>query len=266
MAPAPPQSRLKAFVGCGIALLIFAGIPAAALSMFRRFEGSPTGAAEEFLEAMNRGDAGAARMACGPASGVPIEAALALEGPAWGAEWAVEERSRGEEGGKEVARVEARVKGRDGKTRTVEFRVSRFVDWRVDEMKIDGRSSFGPAELPAGMSMPEIRDVEVRKTGFGGSWDLEVTFTVSSLKTETRSDGKWASVVHAIVLRGPAGDEPYRMETTTEVREDPPGVHAFTHKLTVRPGGAGGRYVLHETITDRKSFLAAEKDIEITLP
>lgn len=266
MTSAPASSRLRAFLGCGVVLLIFGGIPAAALLMFRHIEGSPAGAAEEFLEAMSRGDAMEARMACEPASGVPIEAALSVEGAAWGTDWTLEERSRSDAGGKEVAVVEARVKGRDGKTRTVELSLSHFVSWRVSAVKLDGRASFVPAELPAGMSMPEIRDVNVRKIESFGTWEVEVTFVVSSLSTEARADGNWASVAHGLVLRGPGGEEPYRMETTSDVREGPPGAFAFTDKVQVRPSGAGGRYVLHEFVSDRKTHLSAEKDIEFTVP
>ncbi|KAF0244253.1 MAG: hypothetical protein FD180_2681 [Planctomycetota bacterium] len=262
----PPGSRVRAVVGCGAALLIFGVVTTAFVLVWRHVNGSPVSAAEEFLEAMSRGDDDAARMACEPASGVPIEAALAIEGPAWGTEWTIEERSRSETAGQEVAQVEARVKGRDGKSRTVEITVSRFVSWRVRAMKLDGRSSFAPAELPAGMSMPVIGNIEVRKSELFGEWEVEVTFTVSALKTEARDGGKWASVVHSLVLRDPGGSERTRMETTADVNETASGLHAFTDRLKINPSGAAGKYVLREIVTDKRTHLSAEKDIEFTLP
>ncbi len=265
-APAPPASRARSLVGCGIALLVFGGLPAAAWFLMGRMEGSPTESAREFLVAMSQGDAMAARMACEPASGVPIEAALALEGAAWGTEWTMKLIERGEVGGREKATVEARVKGKDGKERLVELELSQFVNWRVSGMRLDGRKSFAPAELPAGMTMPEIRDFEIRQSKSFDAWDVEVSFSVTSLQGEARADGKWASVVHSLVLRGPGGEESYRMETTTEVREGPPGVHRFTDKLRIKPPGDGSVYVLREVVTDRKTLLTAEADIEIKLP
>lgn len=261
-----PASRLRTFLGCSIALLMFGGIPAVAFLLMRHMEGSPTEAANDFLSAMSRGDAMEARMACEPASGIPIESALAAEGAAWGTEWAIQVTSRTDSGSTEAATVEARVKGKDGKSRLVELGLSRFVNWRVSAMKLDGRTSFAPAELPAGMTMPEIRGVVVRKTRSGGGWDVEVSFVVTALKSEPGADGSCASVIHSLVLRGPGGEESYRMETTTEVREGPPGVHAFTDKLRIQPPGDGSKYVLKEVVTDRKTLLLAEAEIEFTLP
>lgn len=222
--------------------------------------GSPSESAHEFLLAMNRRDAAAARMACEPASGIPIEAALRFEPDAWGADWTLRVVSQGEES----AEVEAEVAGLDGRRRRVNLSVVRFVRWHVSRMSLEGRSLFGPAELPAGVTMPEIADVEVAREPSGGGWSVTVRYTAGPLSGEARADGTWANVTRALILRAPDGSVPYRMETRADAKETAPGRFAFSETLRVQ--GAPGRYVLHVALTDSRSLLGAAREIEITLP
>ncbi|MCC6738042.1 MAG: hypothetical protein IT452_03285 [Planctomycetia bacterium] len=257
MPEARRSSSIRSAVRCAIVLAIFVGLPLAAWRLMSSMEGSPDGAAEEFLLAMNRGDAAAARMACEPAAGIPIEAALRFEPDAWGSGWAF---IIGPDDGNEAV-VRVQLQGKDGKKRSATIVVSKFVRWHVKSLELDGKSSFGPAELPAGMTMPDIRDVEVRKTGGGG---VDVTYVVTALTNAERAGGRSANVNRALILKAPDGSTPFRSETTTDVAGNGAGSHSFTERLDVR--GGPGRYVLRVVVTDSATLLSATKDIEFTLP